>query len=124
VDDATLAGRRAERWACACRSSRKKKLYVRLCCFINLVNPEKLAELVPQPELAYSTVIVKRKLIHYVAANIPLSHLHLNLPGRQRYNFARIQVVRMRGGRGEVVHMHRYVVEIMPLFLIISCCVF
>jgi hypothetical protein len=126
VYDATLAERRVESWACAFRSSRIKKntLYVSLCCFINWVNPEKLAELVPQAELAYSTVTVERKLMHYVAASIPLSHLHLNLPGRQRYNFARIQVVRMGGGGGEVVHMHGYIVEIMLFFLIMSCCVF
>ena len=79
---------------------KKNTLYVSLCCCINWVNPEKMAELVPQAELAYSTVIVERKLKHYVAVSIPLSHLHLNLPGRQRYNFARIQVVSMEGGRG------------------------
>jgi len=31
---------------------KKKALYVSLCCFINWVSPEKLAELVPQADLA------------------------------------------------------------------------
>jgi hypothetical protein len=43
----------ADRWAGAYRSSRgKNTVYELLCCYINWVNPEKLAELVPLAELA------------------------------------------------------------------------
>jgi hypothetical protein len=73
-----------------------------LCCFIIWVNLEKFAELVPQTGLAYSTAIVEMKLIHYIAASIALSHMHVNLPGRRRYYFAGIQVVR----RGEKSSPH------------------
>jgi hypothetical protein len=41
---------------------------------VNRVNPKKFAELVPQAELAYSTVTVEGKLTHYIAASIPLGN--------------------------------------------------
>jgi hypothetical protein len=97
------------------------KKQIILFCFIICVTPAKSGELVPQAEFAYSTVMVERKLIRYVAPSIPLSRLHLNLPGRLRCYFASIQVI--RGGGGEVAHIHGYVVNIMPFFLIMSRCV-